>query len=50
MDIPFVFKDDALRGKVELVTGGASGIGEGIATRLARAGADVVIASRRVEQ
>lgn len=49
MDVPFVFKEDTLRGKVALVTGGASGIGLGISHRLARAGADVVVASRREE-
>lgn len=49
MDVPFVFKDDTLRGKVAFVTGGASGIGLGISHRLARAGADVVVASRRQE-
>lgn len=50
MDIPFIFKDGILSGKVALVTGGASGIGLGISRRLAQAGADVVVASRRVEQ
>ena len=49
MDTPFIFKDGLLRGKVALVTGGASGIGRGIVNRLAQAGADVVIASRRAE-
>ena len=50
MDVPYIFKDGILSGKVALVTGGASGIGYGISHRLARAGADVVIASRRVEK
>jgi len=50
MEVPFIFKEDTLKGKVALVTGGASGIGWGISQRLAQAGADVVIASRRVEQ
>jgi len=50
MDVPYVFKDGILAGKVALVTGGASGIGHGICHRLARAGADVVIASRRAEK
>ena len=50
MDAPFIFQRDVLKGKVAFVTGGASGIGYGISTRLAMAGADLVIASRRVEK
>jgi peroxisomal 2,4-dienoyl-CoA reductase len=49
MDIPFPFRNDVLKGKVALVTGGASGIGLGIAHRLAAAGADLALASRRSE-
>jgi 7-alpha-hydroxysteroid dehydrogenase len=37
-----------LRDKVALITGGASGIGAGIATVLAEAGATVVIADMNV--
>lgn len=50
MDVPYVFQEGLLKGKVAVVTGGASGIGYGISHRLARAGADVVIASRRAEK
>ncbi len=39
-----------LSGKVAIVTGGAAGIGFGIAYRLAEAGAKVVIAGRRLEE
>jgi NAD(P)-dependent dehydrogenase (short-subunit alcohol dehydrogenase family) len=46
----FAFREDLLRGKVALVTGGGSGIGLQLARGLGRAGASVVIASRTAEK
>jgi 2,4-dienoyl-CoA reductase [(3E)-enoyl-CoA-producing], peroxisomal len=44
-----VFRPDLLAGRVALITGGGTGIGFGIASSLAAAGAHVVIASRKPE-
>lgn len=45
-----VFREDILRGKVALVTGGGSGICRGIAEALMRHGCDVVVTSRKQER
>ncbi len=45
----FIFQKDILKDKVVIITGGASGIGAGISESFAKAGANLVIASRRKE-
>jgi NAD(P)-dependent dehydrogenase (short-subunit alcohol dehydrogenase family) len=44
-----VFTDDALEGRVAIVTGGGTNLGKGAAAELLRCGASVVIAGRRRE-
>ncbi len=47
---PTPFATDLLAGCTALVTGGGSGLGKAIATGLSLAGADVVIAARRLDR
>ncbi|WP_164109887.1 MULTISPECIES: SDR family oxidoreductase [Sphingobacterium] len=42
-------KEDALRGKTILVTGGGTGLGKAMATYFSELGADVIISSRKIE-
>ena len=47
---PTVFRDDALAGKVALISGGGSGLGKAMAFLMTRLGADVMICSRREDK
>ena len=49
-ELPLVFRDDLLAGKVFVLSGGGSGIGKATAFVLARLGADVMICGRRAER
>ena len=42
-----MFKEDLLKDKVILVTGGGTGLGKSMATRFGELGANLVIGSRR---
>ena len=44
-----IFANDLLAGQTAIVTGGGTGIGQGVALELARVGANVVVAGRRPE-
>lgn len=48
MPIPFSVPSLALSGKVAIITGGGTGMGRSMALEFARAGADIVVASRTV--
>jgi citronellol/citronellal dehydrogenase len=49
MDASRVFAEDALQGRVAIVTGGGTNLGKAAADELARCGASVVIAGRRAD-
>jgi NAD(P)-dependent dehydrogenase (short-subunit alcohol dehydrogenase family) len=47
---PIVFRDDLLKGRVFVVSGGGSGMGRAMAYMLSRLGAEVMICGRRTEK
>jgi NAD(P)-dependent dehydrogenase (short-subunit alcohol dehydrogenase family) len=49
MGVKNVMEQFSLKGKLAIVTGGGQGLGKSMALGLAQAGADIVIASRRIE-
>jgi NAD(P)-dependent dehydrogenase (short-subunit alcohol dehydrogenase family) len=49
MNVKGMLKEDSLRGKTVLVTGGATGLGKSMATYFLELGANIVIASRKQE-
>jgi peroxisomal 2,4-dienoyl-CoA reductase len=49
IQLPRVFVDGILRGRVALITGGGTGITGGVARALAEAGASVALVSRNIE-
>ncbi|MEL7313167.1 MAG: SDR family NAD(P)-dependent oxidoreductase, partial [Pseudomonadota bacterium] len=49
-ELPLVYREDLLEGKVCVLSGGGSGIGKATAFVLARLGAKVMICGRREER
>ena len=49
MNVKGMLKENSLKGKTVLVTGGATGLGKSMATYFLELGANIVIASRKQE-